>query len=265
MTQKGSENDIYTEIFLEDIKAYSRNGDIPRWQIDACLEGFVTSKHFHKNLVLCNNDHNFLLTLESRSAELDIRFVFNRSGMTVKMFPTDSGKFYSKELGLGGVISYIIDTMYDNREMTYADWVVVEEIGQRESAKMKKKNESKIIKDLEEIRTGIMKHKYPMHRNTIDFAEAVVHECPLMATATVNVIDNGNAISIICRPAMANNKRLELEFRSTTMTKHRFYTRYILYSDNDDIIVDQIVQGTVGNVAKVINTSVGLLRGKKKR
>lgn len=265
MFQVVSDNDIHTEIFLEDINAYSKNGDVPKWQIDACLEGFITSKHFHKNLVLCKQDHNFYLSLESRSAELDIRFVFSSSGMTVKMFPADSGRFYSRELGLGGVISYIIDTMYDNGVMTNADWGVVSEIAQRESAKMKKKNESQIIKDLEVIRDGIKSHKYHMHRNTVDFAEAVVHECPLMQVAKVKVIDNGLAVNIICQPVSTSKKRLELQFRSTTMTDYRFYVRYTLYDDNDNIVADKILQGAVSYVARIINTSVGLMRGKKKR
>lgn len=256
--------DIHTEIFLEDLHVYSSKGDVPKWQIEACLEGFTTSKHFHKNLVLYKNGSNLSLVLESRSAELEIKFVFSHDGMTVKMFPSDRGKFYGRALGLGGVISYIIDTVYDNGQLTLADYSILAEIAQKESAKMKKKNESPIIKDLEEVRVAISKKKYPMHRNTVDFAEAVVHECPLLTEAKVKVIDDGLTVSIIFKPSPSSRTKLELRFKSTTMIDQRFYVRYIIYEDTD-VVTDRVVQGAVGYVAKVINTSVGLLKGKKRR
>ena len=64
--------DIHTEIFLEDLHVYSSKGDVPKWQIEACLEGFTTSKHFHKNLVLYKDGSNLSLVLESRSAEFGL-------------------------------------------------------------------------------------------------------------------------------------------------------------------------------------------------
>lgn len=249
---------LETEIFLSDLQYFGGKS----WQVKACKQAFFESKHYHRYLEINKHDGDLSITLEVPTSEVWARFVFSDNGMTIKVDKSDTGRFFPRNMGIGEIIAYAIDLLYETGEITNIDMITMSRIGGIESSKAKRANQTKAMKAIKDIEVDVKAGKYPqLNRIAVEVAEILVENIVYLHDSDVSIEDDGHIIMLTHHNT--NNGVVELRIRPTTLIRHKFYINIRAYKDGK-VIANKILNNDIYNISNVVNTAIAVLKIRQK-